>query len=195
MDHFHGVTAAGRHSKTFLKALRRDSTMLASSLPEGIVVHTYEVRGWLSLCHTRTHTHVPSRLSVPPPPLTSNCVSFSSFFVIFRSSPSLALFFSLSRFCSRRYLGHAVSSVFAGLGSLSCLQSRPDLFRVVIVGPEGTPFVHSLFFFDVSLPAEYPSAPPSVHFRCPVEERCVCRGLQCWPGTFSGNHLSVRCHG
>lgn len=91
MDHFHGVTAAGRHSKAFLKALRRDSTMLASSLPEGIVVHTYE--------------------------------------------------------------------------------SRPDLFRVVIVGPEGTPFVHSLFFFDVSLPAEYPSAPPSVHFRCPVEER------------------------
>ncbi len=64
---------------------------------------------------------------------------------------------------------------FSGRG-----QSRLDLFRVVIVGPEGTPFVHSLFFFDVSLPAEYPSVPPLVHFRCPVEERCVCAAACRW---------------
>ncbi len=43
-DHAYGVTAASRPGKGFLKALRRDTALLASSLPEGIVVHAYEVR-------------------------------------------------------------------------------------------------------------------------------------------------------
>jgi ubiquitin-protein ligase len=49
----------------------------------------------------------------------------------------------------------------------------------VILGPDGTPFVHSLFFFDIQLPSDYPTSPPVVHFRCPVEERCGGFGVVC----------------
>ncbi|KAE8800937.1 putative CBL-interacting protein kinase 13 [Hordeum vulgare] len=35
-----------------------------------------------------------------------------------------------------------------------------DLLRVAIVGPSGTPYHDSLFFFDVRFPPEYPRCPP-----------------------------------
>ncbi|KAJ3034590.1 hypothetical protein HK097_004464 [Rhizophlyctis rosea] len=43
-------------------------------------------------------------------------------------------------------------------------EDRIDLLRVLMVGPEGTPYDHGLFLFDMSLPAEYPQQPPSVYF-------------------------------
>ncbi|KAJ3330077.1 hypothetical protein HDU76_006471 [Blyttiomyces sp. JEL0837] len=43
-------------------------------------------------------------------------------------------------------------------------EDRIDLMRVLMVGPEGTPYDKGLFLFDVSIPAEYPQAPPLVYF-------------------------------
>ncbi|KAJ3092442.1 hypothetical protein HK100_006943, partial [Physocladia obscura] len=41
---------------------------------------------------------------------------------------------------------------------------RIDLIRVLIVGPESTPYEGCLFLFDVSLPPDFPTVPPLVHF-------------------------------
>jgi len=41
---------------------------------------------------------------------------------------------------------------------------RIDLMRVLVKGPEGTPYAHSLFVFDVALPPEYPDCPPKLHY-------------------------------
>jgi ubiquitin-protein ligase len=35
-----------------------------------------------------------------------------------------------------------------------------DLLRAVIVGASGTPYHDGLFFFDIHLPADYPTVPP-----------------------------------
>lgn len=43
-------------------------------------------------------------------------------------------------------------------------EDRMDLMRSVIVGAAGTPYHDGLFFFDLYLPAEYPSSPPHVHY-------------------------------
>lgn len=43
-------------------------------------------------------------------------------------------------------------------------EDRMDLMRAVIVGASGTPYHDGLFFFDLYLPAEYPSSPPHVHY-------------------------------
>ncbi|XP_076903655.1 putative ubiquitin-conjugating enzyme E2 38 [Bidens hawaiensis] len=43
-------------------------------------------------------------------------------------------------------------------------ESRMDLLRAVIVGPEGTPYHDGLFFFDVCFPKNYPYDPPQVHY-------------------------------
>ncbi|KAI5020541.1 hypothetical protein ZWY2020_045429 [Hordeum vulgare] len=39
-----------------------------------------------------------------------------------------------------------------------------DLLRAAIVGPSGTPYHDSLFFFDVRFPPEYPRCPPKVYY-------------------------------
>ncbi|KAJ3296463.1 hypothetical protein HK104_001602 [Borealophlyctis nickersoniae] len=39
-------------------------------------------------------------------------------------------------------------------------EDRIDLLRVLMVGPEGTPYDNGLFLFDVSLPNDYPQSPP-----------------------------------
>ncbi|CAA0834863.1 Probable ubiquitin-conjugating enzyme E2 25 [Striga hermonthica] len=44
-------------------------------------------------------------------------------------------------------------------------ETRIDLLRAVIIGPQGTPYHDGLFFFDISLPAHYPVGPPSVYYR------------------------------
>jgi len=41
---------------------------------------------------------------------------------------------------------------------------RMELLRACLVGPEGTPYVDSLFFFDIHLPSNYPQSPPQVKF-------------------------------
>jgi ubiquitin-protein ligase len=37
--------------------------------------------------------------------------------------------------------------------------------RVVIIGPEGTPYAHGFFEFDIFCPKEYPNEPPKVWFK------------------------------
>lgn len=44
-------------------------------------------------------------------------------------------------------------------------ESRPDVLKVVIVGPEGTPYKYGLFEFDVLCPVDYPASPPKMHLR------------------------------
>ncbi|KAK7359488.1 hypothetical protein VNO77_01448 [Canavalia gladiata] len=43
-------------------------------------------------------------------------------------------------------------------------ESRMELLRAVIVGPQGTPYHDGLFFFDCLFPSAYPSGPPKVHY-------------------------------
>lgn len=43
--------------------------------------------------------------------------------------------------------------------------SRPDIMKVLMVGPVGTPYENGLFEFDIHLPAEYPTQPPEMWFR------------------------------
>jgi len=44
------------------------------------------------------------------------------------------------------------------------LNSRLDLLRVMITGPDDTPYANGAFFFDVHLPAAYPRVPPLCQF-------------------------------
>ncbi|KAG2419686.1 hypothetical protein HFD88_004482 [Aspergillus terreus] len=43
-------------------------------------------------------------------------------------------------------------------------ESRVDLARVLIFGPQGTPYEHAPFMFDLYFQASFPNAPPTVHF-------------------------------
>ncbi|KAL3690077.1 hypothetical protein R1sor_016386 [Riccia sorocarpa] len=43
-------------------------------------------------------------------------------------------------------------------------ESRVDVLRAMIVGPQGTPYQNGLFLFDIFLPPDYPQVPPNVHF-------------------------------
>lgn len=43
-------------------------------------------------------------------------------------------------------------------------EDRMDLFSVMILGPQGTPYEDGLFFFDVFLPPDYPTSPPVFHY-------------------------------
>ncbi|KAK2043855.1 ubiquitin-conjugating enzyme [Colletotrichum somersetense] len=43
--------------------------------------------------------------------------------------------------------------------------SRLDAMKVLIVGPEGTPYENGLFEFDLFCPLDYPDAPPKMLFR------------------------------
>ena len=43
-------------------------------------------------------------------------------------------------------------------------ESRLDLFRVLFIGPEGTPYARAPFIMDFHLPTDYPQAPPQAFF-------------------------------
>jgi len=44
------------------------------------------------------------------------------------------------------------------------ITSRLDLLRVMITGPDGSPYANGCFFFDINLPASYPAVAPKVQF-------------------------------
>ncbi|MBA0568667.1 hypothetical protein Golob_006143, partial [Gossypium lobatum] len=44
-------------------------------------------------------------------------------------------------------------------------EERINLLRAALVGAPGTPYHDGLFFFDISLPLDYPYEPPLVHYR------------------------------
>ncbi|CAK4034136.1 Hypothetical predicted protein [Lecanosticta acicola] len=43
--------------------------------------------------------------------------------------------------------------------------SRPDMMKILMVGPQDTPYENGLFEFDLWCPGDYPSVPPRMHFR------------------------------
>lgn len=43
-------------------------------------------------------------------------------------------------------------------------ESRMDLLRAVIIGPQGTPYHDGLFVFDILFPPAYPDVPPMVYY-------------------------------
>ncbi|KIW06063.1 hypothetical protein, variant [Verruconis gallopava] len=43
--------------------------------------------------------------------------------------------------------------------------SRPDLMKVLIIGPRETPYAHGLFEFDMMCPWNYPQLSPKMHFK------------------------------
>lgn len=44
-------------------------------------------------------------------------------------------------------------------------ESRPDLLKILIVGPEDTPYEHGLFEFDMLCGKDFPRTPPSMYFQ------------------------------
>mmetsp|Transcript_6675 Transcript_6675/g.12600 ORF Transcript_6675/g.12600 Transcript_6675/m.12600 type:complete len:560 (-) Transcript_6675:210-1889(-) len=44
------------------------------------------------------------------------------------------------------------------------INNRLDLLRVMITGPDETPYANGCYFFDINLPTTYPRVPPLVHF-------------------------------
>lgn len=42
-------------------------------------------------------------------------------------------------------------------------ENRMDIMRVLITGPDGTPYSNGCFLFDVYFPNEYPTSPPSIN--------------------------------
>jgi baculoviral IAP repeat-containing protein 6 len=42
--------------------------------------------------------------------------------------------------------------------------SRCDIMKVLIMGPEGTPYQYGLYEFDLFCPAQFPKVPPKMHF-------------------------------
>lgn len=65
-------------------------------------------------------------------------------------------------------------------------ESRIDLFRVLILGPEGTPYEFAPFVFDFVFPRKYPDVPPQAFFhswtygRGPVNPNLYEEGLVCF---------------
>ncbi|KAF1841881.1 uncharacterized protein K460DRAFT_265254, partial [Cucurbitaria berberidis CBS 394.84] len=60
-----------------------------------------------------------------------------------------------------------ITSLKTGLSSgiyVKHAMSRPDVMKILIIGPEGTPYENGLFEFDLWCPAEYPRTPPLVRF-------------------------------
>ena len=43
-----------------------------------------------------------------------------------------------------------------------CDEERCDVMKALIIGPEGTPYAHGCFEFDILLPSNYPDSPPNV---------------------------------
>ncbi|KAK7994809.1 ubiquitin-conjugating enzyme protein 17 [Apiospora arundinis] len=43
--------------------------------------------------------------------------------------------------------------------------SRPDVLKVLIIGPQDTPYADGFFLFDVFLPADFPQVPPEFRLR------------------------------
>jgi hypothetical protein len=45
------------------------------------------------------------------------------------------------------------------------IANRPDCIKVLIAGPEATPYYGALFEFDIFAPGNYPAEPPKVHLQ------------------------------
>ncbi|KAJ3219904.1 E2/E3 hybrid ubiquitin-protein ligase ube2o [Dinochytrium kinnereticum] len=73
---------------------------------------------------------------------------------------------AISKSLSKRIRSeHSILSTSLPSGILvRAFEDRLDLLRIVMVGPEGTPYEKGLFMFDLSFPSDYPQSPPNVFF-------------------------------
>ena len=42
-------------------------------------------------------------------------------------------------------------------------EERSDVMEALMIEPEGTPYAHGCFGFDILLPSDYPNFPPKFH--------------------------------
>ncbi|XP_005110437.1 (E3-independent) E2 ubiquitin-conjugating enzyme UBE2O [Aplysia californica] len=79
-------------------------------------------------------------------------------------------------------------------------EDRLDLYSVMILGPDGTPYEDAVFLFDIMLPNDYPTSPPICHYHSYCSDRLnpnlyedgkVCVSLL---GTWSGKGTEVWTH-
>ncbi|CAF4789353.1 unnamed protein product, partial [Rotaria magnacalcarata] len=42
-------------------------------------------------------------------------------------------------------------------------ENRMDVMKILMTGPDGTPYSNGCFVFDVYFPNEYPTTPPSIN--------------------------------
>ncbi|RYR17124.1 hypothetical protein Ahy_B03g061912 isoform B [Arachis hypogaea] len=54
--------------------------------------------------------------------------------------------------------------IFAETVFVKVSESRMELLRAAIIGPQGTPYHDGLFFFDCYFPDNYPASPPKVYY-------------------------------
>ncbi|PPJ50762.1 hypothetical protein CBER1_07476 [Cercospora berteroae] len=59
--------------------------------------------------------------------------------------------------------------------------SRPDIMKVLIVGPRDTPYENGLFEFDMFCGENFPNEPPKMHFRTTAGKICLSL-LGTWEG-------------
>ncbi|RUS88951.1 hypothetical protein EGW08_003287 [Elysia chlorotica] len=98
--------------------------------------------------------------------------------------------------CIRKELKLFHSSLPDGI-FVKGFEDRLDLYSVMILGPEGTPYEDALFLFDMAMPNDYPSSPPLLHYYSFCSDRLnpnlyedgkVCVSLL---GTWSGKGSEV----
>ncbi|GFR83152.1 ubiquitin-conjugating enzyme E2 O [Elysia marginata] len=103
---------------------------------------------------------------------------------------------SVFRNCIRKELKLFQSSLPDGI-FVKGFEDRMDLYSVMILGPEETPYEDALFLFDIMMPNDYPSSPPLLHYYSFCSDRLnpnlyedgkVCVSLL---GTWSGKGSEV----
>lgn len=103
---------------------------------------------------------------------------------------------SVFRNCIRKELKLFHSSLPDGI-FVKGFEDRLDLYSVMILGPEGTPYEDALFLFDIMMPNDYPTSPPLLHYYSFCSDRLnpnlyedgkVCVSLL---GTWSGKGSEV----
>lgn len=62
-------------------------------------------------------------------------------------------------------------------------ETRIDLMRSAILGPQGTPYSNGIYFFDIFFPTDYPAVPPKVCFHS--------HGLRINPNLYEDGHVCL----
>ena len=80
---------------------------------------------------------------------------------------NLEYFMSSAKFSEKRPESTWLITLLSVGIYVKAFEDRLDLYSVMMSGPVKTPYQDFLLFFDVHLPANYPSVPPKVHFHPP----------------------------
>lgn len=119
-------------AKKFFSTVRKEMALLATSLPDGIMVKTFEDR----------MVNLPCTLHI------------YELFLVFILIVAFSLFYKYGK-----QLWKFHKKFIFSLINLSCCFLQ-DLFSAFIKGPNRTPYEDGLFLFDIQLPNIYPAVPP-----------------------------------